>query len=82
MPPSPLQICDPMVDESAWRQIELYAQKRREDIGDVFGWLRSDDEGEVAVILAAESSKDESFPHEISGIRVVVRKMSTPEKQA
>ena len=71
-----------MVDESAWRQVELYAQKRREDTGDVFGWLRSQDQGEVAVILAAESSNAESFPQEISGIRVVVRKIRTPEKQA
>jgi hypothetical protein len=71
-----------MSDDSAWREVDLYAQKRREDAGDVFGWLRSEDDGEVAVILAAMSSDDDSFPQEISGIRVVVKKMRAPEKQA
>jgi len=71
-----------MADESDWQQVDLYTQRRREDQGDVFGWLRTEDKGEVALILVAESSNAESFPQEIAGIRVVVKKVSTPEKQA
>jgi len=70
-----------MVDDSDWRQVDLYAQKRRDHLGDVFGWLRAPDAEDVAVILASASSQDASFPKRISGIRVVVKKMSPPEKQ-
>lgn len=71
-----------MTDERDWEQVERYTQKRRENDGDIFGWLRSEDEGAVAVLLAAESSRIESFPREIAGIRIVVRRITTPEKQA
>ena len=80
--PSPPQNCNLMSDESDWTQVDEYAKRRRADRGDVFGWFRRPNEENVAVILAADSTEDESFPEEISGIRLTVKKISAPEKQS
>ena len=71
-----------MAEEPDWEEVERYAQRRRIDVGDVYGWFRSNDEERVAVILAAEGTPARSFPSEIAGIRVVVRNISAPEGQA
>jgi hypothetical protein len=70
-----------MAAESDWSRVDDYAKKRRDERGDVYGWLR-DEQTDAAIILAGESSEEESFPKEISGIHVVVKKISTPEKQS
>jgi len=71
-----------MAENIDWGAIERYAQKRRKDSGDVYGWFRSNDEDRVAVILAAENSPAASFPSEIGGIRLKVKNVTAPEKQA
>ena len=70
-----------MAAESDWLRVDDYAKKRRDERGDVYGWLR-DEQTNAAVILTGGSSEEESFPREISGIHVVVKKIIAPEKQS
>ena len=72
-------LVNPMADESDWKAVDQYAQKRRDDHADVFGWFRVED---VAVMLVAESSQAATFPKEIAGIRVHIKKVTAPEKLA
>jgi hypothetical protein len=71
-----------MAKEPDWEEVERYTQQRRQDSGDIYGWFRPEGDEPVAVILAAENSSAGSFPREIAGIRVIVKNIAAPEKQA
>jgi len=70
-----------MAEEKAWQQVDQYARDRRDDRADLFGWSKSDGMPDEAVFLIDESSDSTSFPESIAGIRILLKRVSTPEEQ-
>jgi hypothetical protein len=63
--------------------VEDYFKNRLESAKDVFGWMRKDDpDGPAALILADLSARLGSFPREVGGVRIEVKRISPPERRS
>ena len=60
--------------------INVYALERLRSRGDVYGWAPlENDEEPSALLLISQDTPADSFPASISGIRLVLKRISPPE---
>lgn len=69
------------------KQVDEYARRRSSRRGDVYGWTIlpvTNDRGEAdeIVFLVSEEADPGTFPKEIAGHRVRLKRISPPEPQA
>jgi hypothetical protein len=69
-----------MTPGADWAEVDLWARRRAEEHGDLYGWSR-EDRPERVLLLVSEHAKPESFPDRIADLPVQLKPVPEPERQ-
>jgi hypothetical protein len=62
-----------------WEAVDIYVKTRLASKRDVYGWAAMDTSSEPsALILVPESVEAESFPAEVGGVRIHLKRVAPP----